>query len=32
MKVLDIQADEAERDFHKRKKAQPITGFSSKCR
>ncbi|KAF6019072.1 hypothetical protein EB796_022627 [Bugula neritina] len=29
MKVLDIQADEAERDFHKRKKAQPITGFST---
>lgn len=29
MKVLDIQADEAERMHHKKKRVNPLTGFSS---
>lgn len=31
MKVLDIQADEAEKMYHKKKKPNDHTGFSSKC-
>ena len=30
MKVLDIQADEADRLHHKKRKPNPLTGFSSK--